>query len=210
MTNEKIPGPLSVAMALRTYDNIAPQYDRAMRPLERWFLARLRAEALRQLPAGSRLLELGAGTGLNFVFYPRDAVGVATEPSSGMLRIAREKERPERVRLVQSCAEHLPFADGSFDAAFATLVFCSLAQPANAFTELRRVVRSGGTVILLEHVRPSGILGPVFDLLNLFTVLLFEDHFNRRTARAAQAAGLEVVKIEKSLLGIVNLIACRV
>jgi ubiquinone/menaquinone biosynthesis C-methylase UbiE len=127
-----------------------------------------------------------------------------------MLRIAKEKERPERVGLVQSCAEQLPFADDTFDAAFATLVFCSLAQPAAAFAELRRVVKSGGTVILLEHVRPSGVLGPVFDLLNLFTVPLFDDHFNRRTAKAAHAAGLEVTTNETSLLGIINLISCRV
>jgi ubiquinone/menaquinone biosynthesis C-methylase UbiE len=194
----------------RTYDEIAPHYDRAMRPLDRWFLARLRAAALQQVPAGARLLELGAGTGLNFVFYPTDAAGVATEPSSGMLQLAKEKKRPERVRLVQSSAEQLPFADDSFDAAFATLVFCSLAQPANAFAELRRVVKSGGTVVLLEHVRPSGLLGPVFDLLNLLTVPLFDDHFNRRTARAARDAGLEVIDVEKSLLGVVNLITCRV
>ena len=111
---------------------------------------------------------------------------------------------------MQSCAEHLPFKDNSFDAAFATLVFCSLSRPNDAFNEMRRVVKPGGTVLLLEHVRPGGLLGPVFDLLSLITVPLFNDHFNRRTANAARAAGLEVVKIEKSLLGIINLIACRV
>ena len=127
-----------------------------------------------------------------------------------MLQIASAKERPGGVRLIQSCAEHLPFKNNSFDAAFATLVFCSLASPTAAFSELRRVVKSGGTVILLEHVRPSGLLGPVFDLLNLFTVPLFDDPFNRRTAEEAQANGLELVRVERSLLGIINLIACRV
>lgn len=193
-----------------TYDRIAPRYDRAVRPLERWFLARLRANTLRYLPEGARVLELGAGTGLNFVFYPTNTVGVASEPSSGMLRLAAEKERPDKVRLVQSCAEQLPFKNNSFDAAFATLVFCSVANPDEAFNELRRVVKAGGTVLLLEHVRPNGLLGPVFDLLNLITVPLFDDHFNRRTADTAEAAGLKVMKIEKSLLGIINLIACRV
>jgi ubiquinone/menaquinone biosynthesis C-methylase UbiE len=127
-----------------------------------------------------------------------------------MLRIARQKERPDRLQLLQSCAEQLPFKDNSFDAAFATLVFCSLDRPAQAFSELRRVVKCGGTVILLEHVRPSGLLGPVFDLLNLITVPLFDDHFNRRTADEAKANGLELIKVERSLLGIINLIACRV
>jgi ubiquinone/menaquinone biosynthesis C-methylase UbiE len=197
-------------MPARTYDDIAPHYDKAMRPLDRWFLARLRATTLRHLPEGARVLELGAGTGRNFVFYPTNTVGIATEPSSGMLRIASQKEKPDRLRLVQSCAEHLPFEDNSFDAAFATLVFCSLAHPRQAFSELRRVVKCGGTVILLEHVRPGGLLGPFFDLLNLITVPLFDDHFNRRTAEEAQANGLELIKVERSLLGIINLIACRV
>jgi ubiquinone/menaquinone biosynthesis C-methylase UbiE len=197
-------------MPARTYDDIAPNYDRAVRPLDRWFLARLRANTFRYLPKDARVLEIGAGTGLNFVFYPANATGVATEPSSGMLHIAKGKQRPAKVPLVQSCAEHLPFKNNSFDSAFATLVFCSLSQPDKAFAELRRVVKPGGTVLLLEHVRPDGLLGPVFDLLNFITVRLCDDHFNRRTAQAAQSAGLNVTKVEKSMLGIFNLIACRV
>lgn len=193
-----------------SYDRIAPHYDRALRPLDRWFLARLRAATLNYLPEGARVLELGAGTGLNFVFYPANATGVASEPGSDMLRLAGAKERPEKIRLVQSCAEQLPFKNNSFDAAFATLVFCSVSKPEAAFSELRRVVKPGGIVLLLEHVRPGGLLGFVFDFLNLFTVPLFNDHFNRRTAKAAEAAGLQPVKVEKSLLGIINLIACRV
>lgn len=197
-------------MPARTYDEVAPHYDAAMRPLDRWFLARLRKTTLRYLPNDARILEIGAGTGLNFVYYPANALGVATEPSRQMLRLAERKQRPPGVRLLQSCAEKLPFQSGSFDAAFATLVFCSVKSPAEVFQELRRVVRSGGTVLLLEHVRPGGLLGPVFDLLNLVTVPLFEDHFNRRTADDARAAGLQVLRIEKSMLGVINLIACRV
>lgn len=197
-------------MPARTYDDIAPHYDAAIGPLDRWFLARLRATTLRYLPEDARILEIGAGTGRNFVYYPTKTFSVASEPSREMLKIASEKKRPDSVRLVQSCAEQLPFADNCFDAAFATLVFCSLARPAKAFTELRRVVKSGGTVILLEHVRPGGLLGPVFDLLNVVTVPLFDDHFNRRTAAEAQANGLQLIKVERSLLGIINLISCRV
>lgn len=197
-------------MPSRTYDDIAPHYDAAIRPLDRWFLARLRAKTLGYLPEDACILEIGAGTGRNFVYYPRQAFSVASEPSREMLKIASEKKRPESVRLLQSCAEQLPFADASFDAALATLVFCSLARPREAFAELRRVVKPGGTVILLEHVRPNGLLGPVFDLLNLLTVPLFDDHFNRRTAEEAQANGLQLVKVERSLAGIINLISCRV
>ncbi len=194
----------------RTYDEIAPHYDAAIRPLERWFLARLRASTLKRLPDNARILELGAGTGMNFIYYPDNALGIATEPSTGMLKIAQEKKRPSGIGLIQSCAENLPFKDDSFDVAFATLVFCSVKSPAMAFSELKRVVRSGGSILLLEHVRPYGVLGPLFDVLNLITVPLFADHFNRRTSEDAQAAGLKLVGVEKSLLGIINLITCRV
>jgi ubiquinone/menaquinone biosynthesis C-methylase UbiE len=181
-----------------------------MRPLDRWFLARLRETTFQYLPQDGRILEIGAGTGLNFVYYPDDALAVASEPSGEMLRIAQGKQRTDRTRLIQSCAEHLPFADHSFDAAFATLVFCSVARPEAAFAELRRVVKPGGTVMLLEHVRPNNLLGPLFDLLSWIIVPLFDDHFNRRTAETAKSAGVNVVRVEKSLLGIINLIACRV
>lgn len=191
------------------YDGVAQYYEGVMSPLQRWGLLGLRRDAISQLPAG-RILEIGAGTGLNFVHYPSDAHGVATEFSREMLKIASTKAKPPGVLLLQNRAEDLPFKNHSFDAAFATLVFCSVESPALAFAELRRVVRPGGTVVLLEHVRPRGILGPLFDVLNVLTVRLFDDHVNRRTARLVREAGLEVVDVKSRLLGIVNLIRCRV
>ncbi len=193
------------------YDRLAAHYERALGPFERRWLGRLRAEALGELPPDARLLEVGAGTGLNFAHYPRGASGVASEPSREMLLIAREKrERPRGVRLVQSRAEALPFGDAAFDAAFATLVFCSVTSPAQAFAELRRVVRAGGLVVLLEHVRPEGLLGYAFDALSLLTVPLFEDHFNRRTAEEARRAGLLLRRVERRLGGVVQIIVCEV
>ncbi|HWW75370.1 MAG TPA: class I SAM-dependent methyltransferase, partial [Pyrinomonadaceae bacterium] len=159
---------------------------------------------------GGRLLEVGAGTGGNFSFYPAGARAACVEPSREMLLRAQLKpERPEGAALFQSAAEQLPFADETFDAAFATLVFCSVAAPERAFAELRRVVRRGGRVALVEHVRPRGALGYAFDALSLLTVPLVEDHFNRRTADLARRAGLEVVRVDSHLLGVVQLIVCR-
>jgi ubiquinone/menaquinone biosynthesis C-methylase UbiE len=193
------------------YDRLAKHYERVMGPLDRRFLAGLRARALSALPAGGRVLEVGAGTGLNFPFYPRGARGVASEVSGEMLAIARGKtERPAGVGLVQARAEQLPFAAASFDAAFATLVFCSVASQREAFAELRRVVRPGGRVVLVEHVRPPGLLGYAFDALNVLTVALIDDHFNRRTAEEAARAGLRLERVERRALGVFNLIVCRV
>ena len=193
-----------------TYDRVASFYDRWMRPLERAGLGRLRAAALAELPPNGRLLEVGAGTGANFRFYPAGARAACVEPSGEMLLRARAKpERPAGALLVRAFAERLPFADATFDAAFATLVFCSVASPDVGLSELRRVVGAGGRVVLLEHVRPGGVLGYAFDAMNLLTVPLFEDHFNRRTAEAARRAGLSVERVERHLLGAVQLIVCR-
>ena len=213
MTTRPTPNPPPI------YDACAPHYDRAIRPLERLLLRRLRAEAFRALTddntvsgvsGNHRLLEIGVGTGLNFAHYPRDAHGAATDVSREMLRRAREKPHPAGVRLVQTSAEALPFADDTFDAAFATLVFCSVVSPPKAFAELRRVVRAGGRIVLLEHVRPPNPLGFVFDALSFFTVRLFADHFNRRPAEAAERAGLRLLKVEPHTLGIIQLIVCEV
>jgi ubiquinone/menaquinone biosynthesis C-methylase UbiE len=200
------------------YDRVAPCYDRWMRPFERAGLARLRARALSEVApalagpgATGRLLEVGAGTGGNFRFYPPGARAACVEPSGEMLlRAASKPERPAGSLLARSFAERLPFAAAAFDAALATLVFCSVESPAAGLSELKRVVRAGGRVVLLEHVRPSGALGYAFDALNVLTVALMDDHFNRRPAEEARRAGLEVLKVEKYLLGVVQLIVCRV
>jgi len=196
-------------MPLVTYNELAPKYE-AISRFEQRFFPTLRVEALSLIPANARILELGAGTGLNFIHYPAGASGVASEPNSEMIKLAREKRRPSQVSLVQNCAEQLPFAADSFDAAFATLVFCSVASPQAAFAELRRVVRSGGKIVLLDHVRPSGLLGPLFDLFNLLTVPLFNDHMNRRTTELAKSAGLKVVEVKRKAWGIINLVTCEV
>jgi ubiquinone/menaquinone biosynthesis C-methylase UbiE len=192
------------------YDEFADRYESVMSPLERWFLRRLRQRTFDYLPRSGRILELGAGTGMNFGLYPATVSVAATEPSLEMLKIAGRKKPSSVVRLIQGRAEQLPFGDASFDAAVATLVMCSVDSPANAFSELRRIVRPGGTIVLLDHVRPDGLLGPVFDLLNVASSRLFADHFNRRTAEAARTAGLEVMTREKHLRGIINLVVCRV
>jgi ubiquinone/menaquinone biosynthesis C-methylase UbiE len=192
------------------YDDIAPRYDAAMKPLERWFLSRWRADALAYLPARSRILEVGAGTGLNFRHYPQGSHGVASELSREMLRLAKLKNKPDGLSLVQNDAESMPFADSSFDAAVATLVFCSIPAPGQALAELRRVIAPGGTIVFLEHVRPTGLMGPIFDALNFVTVQLCGDHCNRRTAESVRAAGMKIERLEQRFLGVFNLIVCRV
>ncbi len=190
-----------------TYDPIAERYDRLMLPLERRFLGRWRREALSFLPQNVRILEIGAGTGANFPFYPPSICAVASEVSAGM--IGKARPLANRINLVQANAESLPFASQSFDAAFATLVFCSLANPRSGFSELRRVVRPNGKIVLLEHVRPNGLLGYAFDAFNVVSMALIEDCFNRRTAELAEQSGLRILELRKKALGAFNLIVCE-
>lgn len=190
------------------YDKFARNYDKALAPFERRFLSDWRRETLACLPEKARILEIGAGTGANFRFYPECRQAAASEISFKMLEIAQMKTRS--VKLVQADAQSLPFTENSFDAAFATLVFCSIPNPQKAFAELKRVVKKGGKIVLLEHVRPNHLSGYAFDILNIFTVLLFKDCFNRRTAEIAESSGLEIVQTKKKAFGIVNLIVCKV
>jgi ubiquinone/menaquinone biosynthesis C-methylase UbiE len=105
--------------------------------------------------AEGRVLELGAGTGLNLAHYPDDAELVLSEPDPAM-RAALERRlaragRPAQV--VAAPAEALPFGDGSFDTVVSTLVLCTVADAAAAIAEARRVLRPGGRLLFLEHVR---------------------------------------------------------
>lgn len=189
------------------YDKFAKGYDKAFAPFEKRFLSKWRAETLSYLPENSKILEIGAGTGANFQFYPASKCAVASEISIKMLEFARDKT--SKITLVQAAAEVLPFAANSFDAAFATLVFCSIPKPGNAFAELQRVVKPNGRIVLLEHVRPKGLPGFLFDFLNIFTVALIEDHFNRQTAKIAESAGLKILEVKSKAFGIINLIICE-
>lgn len=108
--------------------------------------------------ARGRILEIGAGNGLNFSHYPEDGgVVVAVEPEPTMLKKARPRARDARARvhLVRGSAEALPFRDGAFDTLVATLTLCSVPDAARAAREARRVLADGGEVRFFEHVRST-------------------------------------------------------
>src|SRR5258708_24924201 len=148
---------------------VAAFYERLSRDgSERSFIEPLRKEIIGQ--AQGLVLEIGAGNGLNFAFYdPAQVQRVeAIEPDTAMLRYARERVKTARVpiTLTQAPVEALPFADETFDSAVATLVFCSVTDPLAGLSEVRRVLKPGGTLLLIEHVRAHrAIAGRVQDLV---------------------------------------------
>lgn len=129
-------------------------YDGLARLAERGELGRRRRELL--AAAAGRVLELGSGTGENFKHYGRGVeVVVAAEPDPYMRRRARRRtaESGAPVRQVAAAGERLPFGDAVFDTVVVTLVLCSVDDPGAAAGEMRRVLRPGGRVLVLEHVR---------------------------------------------------------
>jgi len=128
------------------------------RPLVRRMFDPLRRETVGQ--ARGIVLEVGAGGGQHFPFYdPARVVRVeAVEPDKAMLMEARRARSAAPVPITLTCVpvESLPFLDAQFESAVATLVFCSVQDPERGLREIWRVLKSGGTLLLLEHVRAQG------------------------------------------------------
>jgi ubiquinone/menaquinone biosynthesis C-methylase UbiE len=134
-------------------------YDRLLAESEREGLAELRAELLSG--ASGRTLELGGGTGANLDFYPPAVTElVLTEPDPHMakrMRARLEDEPPDiaRVDVEEAPAEALPFEAASFDTVVATLVLCTVQDPDAAAAEAHRVLKPGGKLLYIEHVRDA-------------------------------------------------------
>jgi SAM-dependent methyltransferase len=129
-------------------------YDPLLARAERRGLRLLRRELV--AVARGSTLEIGAGTGLTLEHYPGTVERlVLAEPSAAMARrLRRRVERSGRkVEVLEASAERLPFADESFDTVVSALVLCSVDDPALALAELRRILRRGGRLLFLEHVR---------------------------------------------------------
>lgn len=175
---------------MRGLEQIPWLYDALCALVERGGLARWR----RWLASGAdgRTLDLGCGTGRNLPLFPASARVIALDPSLDML--ARARRRAPRAAFVAGRVETLPFRAGTFDTVVSGLVFCSVGDPGAGLVEVTRVLRPGGRLRMLEHVRSAVRWRARFQdsIQPAWTLLAGGCHPNRETERAVAAAGFRI------------------
>jgi ubiquinone/menaquinone biosynthesis C-methylase UbiE len=164
------------------------------------------AEHRRELLADlrGRVLELGAGNGLNFQYYPETVTQVvAVEPEDYLRERAQRAARAARipVTLVDAVADRLPFPDESFDGVVASLVLCSVPDQQTALGELHRVLPPGGELRFYEHVRPNdprtAAVWQRLDEWNIWPRMAGGCHAARDTEAAIRATGFDIERCRR-------------
>ena len=192
-----------MASAQLTYDRIAPVYDVLDGAYERMWKRRLRAEVFRGLSGD--ILDAGAGTGCNFVAYPRGARMTAIDASAPML--ARARIRAERldldVELAAMDMTKLDLRDASFDAVVATFVFMCIPGPqqARCLAEVARVCRPGGQIRIVDYrMSQKPLVRIAMRAMSPWLRMTFAATYEPSTAQHFAAAGLRLIE-ERPLFG---------
>lgn len=158
-----------------------------------------------QLLAGlaGRVIEVGAGNGMNFAHYPPEVtrvVAVEPEPRLRVLAEAEAAKAPVPIDVMEGTADRLPVDDDSFDAAVASLVLCSVPDVPGALAEIRRVLLPGGQLRFFEHVRADTPgLARVQRILGatVWPIFVGGCHPDRDTRAAIEGAGFTIERIDE-------------
>ena len=186
---------------------------RIKHPVFAWIYSKCAGPSLERAGAGAHrdrllaglsgeVIEVGSGNGLNFPHYPATVARVAAvEPEPDLRRLAEQAaaSAPVPVQVVEGRAEALPFPDGSFDAAVACLVLCSVTDQGAALREIIRVLRPGGTLRFFEHVQADGGgMRRVQRTLDatIWPLVAGGCHTGRDTGAAIAAAGFRITELE--------------
>lgn len=162
--------------------------------------------------ATGTVLEIAVGTGRNLPFYPHDIQLTGIDLSPAMLDIARDRasELGHAVELLEADAHDLPFPDDAFDTVVCTFSLCNIPDERRAISEMHRVLRPGGLLLLADHIASTspGIL-TVQRLLEKLASRLAGDHFTRRPLPHVVEAGFTIEKRERYAKGIVERLTAR-
>ena len=176
----------------------AMTYDRQMAKTEQAGLRDLRRDLL--AGASGQVLEIGGGTGANLPYYGPEVESLTiTEPETPMVRRLERhvREQAAQARVLRAPAEDLPFDDGTFDVVVSTLVLCGVSDQPRALRQIRRVLRPGGRLLFLEHVRSGDArLARQQDRMNWLNRLVVCCDCNRPTLASIQQAGFTVGQVE--------------
>ena len=195
-----------------TYQRIAPFYDLLDLPFESRRYRGLRPLLFAGLDGS--ILDAGVGTGRNFPYYPKGATVVGIDLSPAMLARAerRRSQSNATLELREMDVCHLDFADGSFDAAVATFLFCVLPEElqATALRELGRVVKPGGVIRLLEYVRPQGTFRRILSRIwQPWIAWAYGASFDHQTEKHVTEAGLRLIDARYVVDDLVKLITAQ-
>lgn len=178
-------------------------YDSLLKGTEDAGLRERRRQTL--TAAGGRTIDVGAGTGANLGLFP-DAVSelVLSEPDPHMTKRLRQRVAETGVSavLVEAPAERLPFEDASFDTAVFTLVLCTVPDPAAALAEAARLLKPGGQLLFVEHVRAedAGLARWQDRLESPWRFFADGCHCNRDTVASIEASPLALESVERGEL----------
>jgi ubiquinone/menaquinone biosynthesis C-methylase UbiE len=180
----------------------AMTYDRLMGKTEEAGVRDMRRRLLAD--AKGRVLEIGSGTGANLPWYGPEVESLTmTEPSTPMVRRLerRRTESGSAATVLRAPAEDLPFESGTFDVAVSTLVLCGVDDQPRALRELRRVLRPGGTLLFLEHLRAQDPeQARQQDKMNWLNRIVVQCDCNRPTLDTIREAGFTVTAVEHTAL----------
>jgi len=176
----------------------AMTYDRSMARVEKAGLRALRRSLL--AAAAGHVLEIGGGTGANLTIYGPEVESLTiTAPETPMVRRLerRIRDHASLAKVLRAPAEDLPFEDDTFDVAVSTLVLCGVSDQPRALRELRRVLRPGGQLLFIEHVRSGDArFARRQDRMNPVNRFLVCCDCNRPTLTSIQEAGFTVTQVE--------------
>lgn len=200
--------PANRARWRAAWDRQAPAYDRQMRFFDRRLFKDSREWVCQQ--ATGDVLEVAIGTALNLEHYPAGIRLTGIELSQAMLQLARERNTALDVDLREGDAHHLELDDASFDTVVCTFSLCAIPDHRQAVSEMHRVLRPGGLLLLADHVAsPNIVVRAVQRLLELVTVRIGGEHFLRRPIEVVRAEGLVVERSERFGWGLVERCAAR-